>query len=94
MKSSVHSKMAIWYTQKKHDPKRIASNFMKGVVIGTISTLKGMNICRAPKMPPLLVNNFFILNCKEKAKYFNVFFSQQCKHIVNISVLQELNYRK
>ena len=33
-----------------------------------------MNKCRAPKIPPLLVNNLFILNCKEKAKYFNDFF--------------------
>ena len=27
---------------------------------------KVMNKCRAPKMPPLLVNNIFILNCREK----------------------------
>ena len=40
------------------------------------------------KIPPLLVNNLFILNCKEKAKYFNVFFSQQ----VSSSVLSELNF--
>ena len=26
-----------------------------------------MNKCRAPKIPPLLVNNLFVLNCKEKA---------------------------
>ena len=35
-----------------------------------------MNKCRALKMPPLLVNNLFILNCKEKEKYFNAYFSQ------------------
>ena len=25
-----------------------------------------MNKCRAPKIPPLLINNLYILNCKEK----------------------------
>ena len=30
-----------------------------------------MNKCRAHKIPPLLVNNMFILNCSEKAKLFN-----------------------
>ena len=33
-----------------------------------------MNKCRAPKIPPLLVNNVFILNCREKAKIFNDLF--------------------
>ena len=37
-----------------------------------------MNKCRAPKIPPLLVNNMFILNCREKARLFNDYFSQQC----------------
>ena len=46
-----------------------------------------MNKCRAPKIPPLLVNNLFILNCREKARYFNDYFSQQCKPITNNSVL-------
>ena len=45
-----------------------------------------MNKCRAPKIPPLFINNQFILDCKEKAKYFNELFSQQCKPIVNNSV--------
>ena len=43
--------------------------------------------CRAPKIPPLLVNNRFILVCREKAKLFNDFFPQQCKPIINSSVL-------
>ena len=46
-----------------------------------------MNKCRAPKIPPLLVNNLFILNCREKARLFNDYFSQQCKPIINNSVL-------
>ena len=44
-----------------------------------------MNKCRAPKIPPLLINNQFILDCREKAKLFNDFFSQ-CKPIINNSV--------
>ena len=46
-----------------------------------------MSKCRAPKIPPILINNQFILNCSEKAQHFNVFFSQQCKLIINSSVL-------
>ena len=42
-------------------------------------------------MPPLLVNNIFILNCSEKAKHFIDFFSKQCKLVVNRSVLPPLN---
>ena len=33
-----------------------------------------MNTCRAPKIPPLLVNNLFILISRVKARYFNDFF--------------------
>ena len=46
-----------------------------------------MNKCRAPKIPPLPVNNLFSLYCKEKAQYFNEYFSQQCKPVINNSVL-------
>ena len=46
-----------------------------------------MNKCRAPKIPPLLVNNLFILNCREKARYFNDCFSLQCKPVINNSAL-------
>ena len=51
-----------------------------------------MNKSRAPKVPPLLVNNMFILNCRGKARYFNEFFSQQCKPIINTSVLPSLSF--
>ena len=40
-----------------------------------------INNCRAPRIPPLLVNNTFILSCTEEAKFFNDFFSKQCKPI-------------
>ena len=51
-----------------------------------------MNKCRAPKIPPLLVNNLFILNCREKAQYFNDYFSQQCNPVINNSVLPILGF--
>ena len=51
-----------------------------------------MNKCRAPKIPPILVNNMFIINCKEKAKHFNDFFSKQYMPIFNSSVLPVLNF--
>ena len=50
-----------------------------------------MNKCRAHKVPTILVNNLFILNCKEKAVHFNDFFSQRRKSIINSSVLPVLN---
>ena len=51
-----------------------------------------LNKCRAPKIPPLLVNNVFILNCREKPKMFDGFFSNQCMLITNSSVLPILNF--
>ena len=51
-----------------------------------------MNKCRAPKIPPLLINNRFILDCREKAKHFNYFFSQQCNPISNSSVLPNFTF--
>ena len=53
---------------------------------------RAMNKCRAPKIPPILVNNVFILNCKEKAKHFNDFFSKQCRPIINNSTLPQFNF--
>ena len=50
-----------------------------------------MNKCRAAKIPPLLVNNMFILKCSEKAKLFNDFFSKQCTPVINSSILPPLN---
>ena len=43
--------------------------------------------CRAPKILSLLVNNLFILNYSEKSRYFNDYFSLQCKPATNNSVL-------
>ena len=51
-----------------------------------------MNKCRAPKIPPLLVNNRFVMISRDKARYFNDFFSNQCMSIFNNSVLPALNF--
>ena len=51
-----------------------------------------MNKCRGPKITPLLVNNMYILNCREKARLFNDYFSQQCKPLINNSVLPILRF--
>ena len=45
-----------------------------------------MSKCKAPKIPPILKNNIFIINCKVKADKFIAFFSQQCKPLVNDGV--------
>ena len=42
-----------------------------------------MNKCKAPKIPPILSHNKFIINCKAKANAF----SFQCKPLINGSVL-------
>ena len=41
-----------------------------------------MTKCRAPKIPSLLVNNLFILDCRENARYFNDYFSLQCTAVI------------
>ena len=53
---------------------------------------KVMNKCRAPKILPLLVNNLFVMISRDKARYFNDFFSKQCKSIINNSVLPSLTF--
>ena len=51
-----------------------------------------LNKCRAPKIPPLLNTNVFVLDCKQKAKLFNDFFAEQCKVILNNSTLPDFHY--
>ena len=46
-----------------------------------------MNKCKIPRIPPLLVADKFIVNCKEKANIFNEYFLLQCKPISNGSTL-------
>ena len=51
-----------------------------------------MNKRRIPKIPPVFVNNLFILNGKEKAKHLNHYLSHQCKPIFNRRVLPARDY--
>ena len=53
---------------------------------------KVMNKSKAPKVPPLLVNNKFILDCKEKATLFTSFFCKQCTPNLTSSTLPHLTY--
>ena len=48
-----------------------------------------MNKSRAPRVPPLKVNDKFVVDCKDKARLFNEFFADQCKPNINESVLPE-----
>ena len=53
---------------------------------------KIMNKCKAPKIPPIIINNEFVINCKNKALKFAEYFSQQCRPIINDSMLPNFNY--
>ena len=53
---------------------------------------KVMNKCKAPKIRPLLVNNTFALNYREKTKLLTDLFSRQCKPVINDGVLPNFNY--
>ena len=53
---------------------------------------KVMNRCKVRKIPPLLVNNKFILNCREKATLFTQFLSRHCSLVLNNSILPILSY--
>ena len=50
---------------------------------------KFLNKCKIPKIPPLLVDDKYITNCKEKASIFNDFFSSQCTPSANDNVLPD-----
>ena len=52
---------------------------------------KVLNKSKAPKVPPILAENRFILNCKEKA--VTQFFCKQCTPIITDSVLPALIYK-
>ena len=50
---------------------------------------KILNKCKAPRIPPLLVNNQYVNDSKEKAEAFNSLFAFQCKTLVNNSTLPD-----
>ena len=58
---------------KVNDPNTSQKSYWK--IINRV-----INKCRAPIIPPLLVNNLFVINCREKANHFNEVFSKQCKY--------------
>ena len=45
---------------------------------------------KIPLIPPLLVNNSFVTDFKEKANLFNEFFCKQCTPVANDSTLPTL----
>ena len=46
-----------------------------------------LNKCKIPRIPPPLVADKIIIDCKEKAKLFNDNFLDQCKSIISNSIL-------
>ena len=87
-KEAVENKKVIYLTNlgnKLNDPSTSCKSYWK--IINRV-----MNKCRAPRIPPILFNNLFVLDCKEKAKLFNDFFSKQCKLISNSSTLPSFYY--
>ena len=68
-----------------HESKSTSKNYWK--IIHRV-----MNKSRAPKIPPLLDNGLFVLNCVEKAKLFNDFFAKQCSLLLNDSVLPDFHF--
>ena len=54
---------------------------------------KFLNKCKIPRIPPLLVDDKFIIDYKEKASLFNTFFASQCTPLLNDSELPPLIFR-
>ena len=53
---------------------------------------KFLNKCKVPRIPPLLVLEKFIIDFKEKASLFNIFFMSQCTPLLNDSELPALTF--
>ena len=51
-----------------------------------------LNKCKVPRIPPLLENNNFITDCKEKATLFNDYFAKQCTPFLTDSVLPTVSF--
>ena len=52
-----------------------------------------MNKVKIPTVPPLLVNDIFVTDFKEKAGIFNYFFANQCNILDNSSNIPEISYK-
>ena len=68
-----------------NDPDTTPKNYWKIIY-------RVMNKTRAPKIPPILDSGTFVINCKDKAKLFNDFFSKQCTLIINDSILPDFQF--
>ena len=51
-----------------------------------------LNKCKIPRIPPLFVDDNFIVSCRDRAKNFNDYFASQCTPFVNDSILPPLSY--
>ena len=51
-----------------------------------------MNKYKAPKIPPILYDNKFIIDCKDKATIFARFVTQQCQPLFNVSTLPPFSH--
>ena len=52
-----------------------------------------LNNVKIPEIPPLIVNNAFVVYFIEKADLFNIFFNNQCSTLENGSVIPEFKYK-
>ena len=50
-----------------------------------------LNKSKIPRIPPLLVDNNFVINCKKKAYLFNNYFVAQCQPFISNSLLPPPN---
>ena len=51
-----------------------------------------MNKCKTRKIHPILSDNEFIIDCKDKATIFARFFTQQCQPLFNGSTLPRFSH--
>ena len=52
-----------------------------------------MDKAKIPSIPPILLNNKFITDFKEKANAFNLYFANQCSLLDNGSCIPEIRYK-
>ena len=69
--------------------RKLHNQYTNGKIFWKIVN-KVINKSKAPKVPPLLVENKFILNCEEKATLLTEFFCKQCTPNLTTSVLPDI----
>ena len=70
---------------KMNDPSISSKHYWKIVN-------KVMNKSRQSIIPPLLVANSFVINCRDKCNHFVNFFTDQCKPVINESILPPFRF--